>query len=106
MPLTEITAEPGPWMSTESVTLSWPVVKVMVPVRPLWKVMTSAPAAALASRIACRRLPAPESLRFVTLNVAASAGAPRPSPASASAAPESRAFSAVPADEPGFFTLP
>ena len=61
-------ADPGPWIVTASVTEIDPVVSVMMPVTP--KVIVSAPAAALASMTACRRLPGPESSRFVTVNVA------------------------------------
>ena len=94
MPSTVIAAAPGPWMLTESLTESWPEVRVMVPVRPAWKAMTSGPAAALASLTACRRLPGPASFRLVTLKVAASAGAPAASPTpSARTAPEARVFS-------------
>jgi hypothetical protein len=40
---------------------------VIVPLAPAPEnVMVSAPALALLSRIACRKLPAPELLRFVT----------------------------------------
>src|SRR5215212_433444 len=58
-------------MSTESKTSSCPVVSVIVPVSPDWNVITSAPAAAFASAMAWRRVPAPLSLRLETVNVAA-----------------------------------
>jgi hypothetical protein len=63
---TVMLAAPGPVMVTGLVTSGRAVAKVMVPVRPAWKVMVSAPAAALASVIACRSVPAPVSARVVT----------------------------------------
>ncbi len=50
---------------------SSPVVKVIVPVNEAPNAIISSPAAALASAIALRRLPAPASSRFVTVKVAA-----------------------------------
>jgi hypothetical protein len=44
---------------------------VFTPLPAMLKFIVSAPAAALASSIACRRLPAPLSLVLVTTNVAA-----------------------------------
>src|SRR3954462_11251400 len=76
----------------------------MVPVKPAWKVTTSGPAALLASEIAWRRLPGPESLRLVTVKVAASAGVARPKPMPrVRAAPEARIFPACEAPVPGAF---
>src|SRR5262245_65203797 len=51
----------------------------MPPCSPAWKVMVSAPVVALASRMAWRRLPAPDSFTFRTVRVA---GARRSSRAS------------------------
>src|SRR5215203_2462599 len=90
LPLTVITAAPGPWTSRKSVTASSPVVRVIVPVSPAWKSMTSAPAAALASSTAWRRLSAPESFRFLTVKVAAWAGDAAMTTPSVRAAPEAR----------------
>src|SRR5579859_1633339 len=58
-------------MVTESVIRSVPV-SAMVPLRPGLKVMV-APGLALASWTACARLPAPDGLVLVTLNVTAAA---------------------------------
>jgi hypothetical protein len=65
------TAAPGPPMARGSVIGISPEVSMIVPVRPGAKAIWSDPGAALASRIACRRLFGPEAARFETVNVAA-----------------------------------
>ncbi|MGA2010989.1 MAG: hypothetical protein ABSH51_10740 [Solirubrobacteraceae bacterium] len=52
-----------------------PEVRVIVPLTPVASIVSPGPAAA----IAARNDPAPESLRFVTVYVAAHAGAEHPS---------------------------
>src|SRR3954466_7320780 len=77
LPRSVICPAPGPLMFI-AVSAYRPSVAVeptlIVPLRPEAKTMSSDPGPfELASRIACRRLPEPSSLRFVTVNVAASA---------------------------------
>src|SRR5207247_1331599 len=60
---------PGPWIVRLSVTLSWPVLRGMVPVKPEAKATVSAPGLVLAAAMAARSEPAPLSSRLVTLNV-------------------------------------
>src|SRR5438105_2574837 len=83
LPLMVMTFRPGPLIVTLSMIGISPVVSVIVPVSPDWKLTVSAPPVLFACVTASRRLPAPLSLRFVTVNVAAdaepaSANAPRP----------------------------
>ena len=75
-PETEITLAPGPLIVTLSEMTSSPVVNVIVPVNPAWKLIVSAAGLlALALRMAWRKLPAPASFRLVTINVTAEGGA-------------------------------
>jgi hypothetical protein len=62
-------AAPLPVISTVSEIVICPEVKAIVPFRPDWKTISSSPAVLFASRMACRKLPAPESARLVTVNV-------------------------------------
>ncbi len=72
LPSTLIVLTPGPARWSVSV-IAISLASEIMPVRPAWNWTVSAPAAALAWPIASRRLPAPVSLRFVTVNVAAPA---------------------------------
>ena len=80
-------AAPGPLMVRASVTVRPPPVRSMSPVTSELKTIVSAPAAALASFTAWRRLPAPASAWFVTWKVAASAEGANSTVAPAAARP-------------------
>ena len=87
---TVIAPAPGPVMVTSSEMSSSPTSWI-VPVSPAWKVMVSTEPAALAASIAWRRLPAPLSLRLVTMKPAACEGTAPASWPAISAPPESAA---------------
>ncbi len=63
---------PGPAISSVSL-MRISLARLIVPVRPAWNWMMSPPLAAFACSTAARRLPAPASLRLVTVMVAAPA---------------------------------
>jgi hypothetical protein len=69
-PLTVELPEPSPVIVTDSVIAGSALSNVMVPAAAASKVIVLAPPSALASMIACRSDPAPESAVLVTVNCA------------------------------------
>ncbi len=91
-PSTVILSLPGPWIVTASLMGIWPEVRLIVPVRPGWKATVCGPGVKLACTTAARRLPSPESLRLVTVNVAGGGiGLPDSYAPMSAAAPTTRA---------------
>lgn len=74
LPLIASTFAPGPLKVRLPVISITPLVRRIVPLRPVWKTIVSLPGAALALRIAWRNDPRLLLLRLVTVKVAAPAG--------------------------------
>lgn len=68
------TFAPRPVMVSGWVISIWPLVRVIVPVKPDWNTIVSLAVVALAVRTADRSEPPPLSLRLVTVYVPALAG--------------------------------
>src|SRR5580658_31200 len=66
VPLIVSTLEPGPWIVIFAVKFGSALARLIVPDIPVANDSVCVPPAALASRIACRRLPSPESFRLNT----------------------------------------
>src|SRR5262245_41592287 len=70
LPLTVSRSAPGPLIVRSWLTKSWPLVRLMVPFSPDWKLIRSGTAVLLASRTAWRSEPGPASFRLMTVKVA------------------------------------